>query len=70
MSDAPVMKLGKVLDQLLDEILKLRSSSIAEVRELKADLCFRSNGSHLSAHMEGHLVDGEKQFYDLVHDER
>ena len=66
---ASILQLGKLLDQLFDEILKPLPNSIAEVGELKAYQGFRSNGSHRPAHVEGHLVDAEDQFHDLIHDE-
>jgi hypothetical protein len=67
--DAPIMKLGKVVDHLLDEFLKPLSNPIAQVGKLKAYQGFRAKGSHLPAHVEGHVVDGEDQLYDLIHDE-
>ncbi len=64
------MELDKALNQFSDEVPKLPSRSSAELRELKAYQCLRPDCSDLSSHMEGHLVDAEEQFHNLVHGER
>jgi len=67
--NALLMQVGKMLYQLPDKLLKLASNSIVELRKLKTHQLHRSNHSHLSTHTEGHLVDAEEQFHDLVLDE-
>jgi hypothetical protein len=59
-----------MFDQLPNEIFNLHSGSIAELRELKTDQLLRAKGTNLSSHAEGHVVDAEDQFHDLVHSQR